>query len=73
MAEMGERFQQILSRQQMDKKKVISQILQEVSPCPGCEGGGGAGGAQGTWSRAAKLHVQVPAWVVCKNQDAERV
>uniref|UniRef100_A0A8W4FPC0 Leucine rich repeat and sterile alpha motif containing 1 n=1 Tax=Sus scrofa TaxID=9823 RepID=A0A8W4FPC0_PIG len=29
MAEMGERFQQILSRQQMDKKKVISQILQE--------------------------------------------
>lgn len=40
MAEMDERFQQILSWQQMDQNKAISQILQEVSPGPGCEGGG---------------------------------
>lgn len=40
MAEMDERFQQILSWQQMDQNKAISQILQEVSLCPGCEGRG---------------------------------
>lgn len=39
MAEMDERFQQILSWQQMDQNKAISQILQEVSPCPGWGGG----------------------------------
>lgn len=38
MAEMDERFQQILAWQQMDQNKAISQILQEVSPCPGREG-----------------------------------
>lgn len=31
MAEMDQRFQQILSWQQMDQNKAISQILQEVS------------------------------------------
>ena len=41
MAEMDERFQQILSWQQMDQNKAISQILQEVSP-----GGRGSGGGQ---------------------------
>lgn len=35
MAEMDKRFQQILSWQQMDQSKAISQILQEVSPCQG--------------------------------------
>lgn len=35
MAEMDKRFQQILSWQQMDQNKAISQILQEVSPCLG--------------------------------------
>lgn len=35
MAEMDQRFQQILSWQQMDQSKAISQILQEVSPGPG--------------------------------------
>lgn len=52
MAEMDERFQQILSWQQMDQNKAISQILQEVSPCPGREGRGSrrAQGARGrTW------------------------
>lgn len=44
MAEMDERFQQILSWQQMDQNKAISQILQEVSPGPGREGGGTGGG-----------------------------
>lgn len=43
MAEMDERFQQILSWQQMDQNKAISQILQEVSPGPGREGGGTGG------------------------------
>lgn len=43
MAEMDERFQQILSWQQMDQSKAISQILQEVSPGPGREGGGTGG------------------------------
>lgn len=43
MAEMDERFQQILSWQQMDQNKAISQILQEVSPGPGCEAGVQAG------------------------------
>ena len=47
MAEMDERFQQILSWQQMDQNKAIIQILQEVSPCPGCEGGGSR------WAQAA--------------------
>lgn len=52
MAEMDERFQQILSWQQMDQNKAISQILQEVSPCPGHEGkDGGAGGMQGARGR----------------------
>lgn len=37
MAEMDKRFQQILSWQQMDQNKAISQILQEVSPCLGPE------------------------------------
>lgn len=45
MAEMDERFQQILSWQQMDQNKAISQILQEVSPGPGREGRG-TGGAE---------------------------
>lgn len=44
MAEMDERFQQILSWQQMDQNKAISQILQEVSLGPGREGGGTGGG-----------------------------
>lgn len=35
MAEMDQRFQQILSWQQMDQSKAISQILQEVSAGPG--------------------------------------
>jgi hypothetical protein len=35
MAEMDKRFQQILSWQQMDQNKAISQILQEVSLCLG--------------------------------------
>lgn len=35
MAEMDQRFQQILSWQQMDQSKAISHILQEVSSCPG--------------------------------------
>lgn len=39
MADMDERFQQILSWQQMDQNKAISQILQEVSPCPGLGAG----------------------------------
>ena len=61
MAEMDERFQQILSWQQMDQNKAISQILQEVSPGLGCEGGGprarvGAGvqGREGGGSRWAQ-------------------
>lgn len=41
MAEMDERFQQILSWQQMDQNKAISQILQEVSPGLAREGRGG--------------------------------
>lgn len=32
MAEMDRLFQQILSWQQMDQNKAVSQILQEVSP-----------------------------------------
>lgn len=43
MAEMDERFQQILSWQQMDQNKAISQILQEVSLCPGLRRGLGSG------------------------------
>ncbi|XP_077823787.1 E3 ubiquitin-protein ligase LRSAM1 isoform X4 [Macaca mulatta] len=57
MAEMDERFQQILSWQQMDQNKAISQILQEVGPRPGPEGGGSGGRercghapAEGWWS-----------------------
>jgi hypothetical protein len=54
---MDERYQQILSWQQMDQNKAISQILQEVSPCPG-HGAGGTGRAQGAESWAAQLHVE---------------
>ena len=45
MADMDERFQQILSWQQMDQNKAISQILQVVSTCPGYGGGGHREGA----------------------------
>ena len=72
MADMDERFQQILSWQQMDQNKAISQILQEVSTCPGH----GVGGAQGgrREPRAGRLNTM---WRRCsgerKNQDAQRV
>lgn len=54
MAEMDERFQQILSWQQMDQNKAISQILQEVSPGPGREGGD-TGGAEHQNSTASPV------------------
>lgn len=62
MAEMDERFQQILSWQQMDQNKAISQILQEVSLCQGCEGGT-SGGTLGP-----RAEQQSP-WIACETQD----
>ena len=63
MADMDERFQQILSWQQMDQNKAISQILQEVSPCPGH----GAGAQEGRREpRAGRLN---STWMRLKDRE----
>lgn len=69
LAEMDQKFQQILAWQQLDQNKAVSQILQQVGKGANCLGGdhGKATACKSRIESGLQEHRSSSGWAACKS------